>query len=247
MNDLKDKSIKDKILRKLADGEVKMRPKFYFMIRTVMVAVTAVILALAILFLLSFVIFQLRFSGLIHTPFLGGPGIKAFMIGLPWLWVLVIIGLIAVLEYLLQSFSFTYKRPLVYSLVVLLIGASVLGFVVAKTPLHEKFSERAFDRRLPVAGGLYRGMEKDLLQHVQFGKIVEIQDNKFTLETRSGEQLVIQLDDRTEIHPPDELQTGDTVLIVGNKNNGTVEAVRVQKMPPDAFPGQMIKGRIQKR
>jgi len=127
---------------------------------------------------------------------------------------------------------------------VVVVVVLVVGFVVSNTPLHDRFAMRAMENRLPVAGGLYREIEKRALGHAQFGQVTAVRDDEFDLETRLGERLTIKINERTIFQTALNLRVDDVVMVIGNKDNGTVDAVRIQKVPDEKFPMQRIKGRF---
>jgi len=71
-------SIKDAVLEKIRRGEVHMRPRWQFVLKGVLVALGAVLVALALLYLVSFVFFAFgsRACGLSRA--LAGAGCARF-------------------------------------------------------------------------------------------------------------------------------------------------------------------------
>src|SRR3989339_1207086 len=100
-----------KVLDKVQRGEVKMKPKTYFVSRTVGVIFLALLTAFLVLFLASFIFFNLRASGAWFLPQFGFSTIGIFFKSLPWLLILIALILIVVLEILVKRFSFAYRRP----------------------------------------------------------------------------------------------------------------------------------------
>ena len=67
----KKDSIKEGVLKAIADGQVKMHPKWQFVTKTVLLIVGAVLLALTILYLVSFIVFVLRRTDIWFVPGFG--------------------------------------------------------------------------------------------------------------------------------------------------------------------------------
>ena len=62
-NQSKKSSIVNKVLGRIKRGEVKMKPKAYFILKTVLALLAIVVVALFALYLISFIHFSLRASG----------------------------------------------------------------------------------------------------------------------------------------------------------------------------------------
>jgi len=114
-------SISDKIFNKIKKEQIKMRPKIYFILKAVLIALTTLLVAFFVLFLVSFIFFNLRASGAWFLPRFGLPVIGIFFKSLPWLLILITIILIGVLEILVKRFSFAYRRPILYSILFIII------------------------------------------------------------------------------------------------------------------------------
>ena len=105
-----------------------------------MLSIVMVSIFVAFLFATSFLFFLIR----AHNTH-----------AIPWLVALVVVSII-VLELFVREFPMAYRRPILYSLIV--IGAvMLLGiFVIDRMHAHEALERRAMQGRLPGAGRLYR-------------------------------------------------------------------------------------------
>jgi hypothetical protein len=150
------KSIKDQVMEAIKRGQVKMRPRWHFVLRASLFFTGLTIVSMALVYLASFIIFFFQRTGAISVPVFGFRGIISFLFSLPWLLILFGIIFVVLLELLIRRYSFAYRRPLLYSLLGIIVFASLVGFVVSKTSLHRGFFARAQERKLPIAGPLYR-------------------------------------------------------------------------------------------
>ena len=83
--------ITGEVLEKIKSGQVKMRPKAHFVLKTALVALGFILIILFVLYLISFIVFTLRMSGIWFAPGFGLYGIKIFLFSLPWLLILIAI------------------------------------------------------------------------------------------------------------------------------------------------------------
>ena len=224
-----------KALDKIQRGEVKMRPKTYFVSRTVGVVFLALLTAFLVLFLASFIIFGLRMSGVWFLPQFGWRAMGAFFLSLPWLLILIVLALVLALELLLKRFSFTYRRPIVYSILGILLFAVAGSFAVTRTDLHPNIFLRTQQGNLPMMGGLYHGFGMPKPSHVYHGVVSDVSEGGFTLTDQENKRLEIRVSSTTRPLFKEGIKEGDAVVIFGQRNNGTVRAFDIRK---GGWPGR---------
>ena len=221
------KSIHDEVLTKIKSGTVFMRPRWHFVLKTILAFLGFVLLLLLLLYLASFVVFILYQSGVWFVPAFGFYGMFVALRSLPWLLIFVGILFVGALEILVRRYSFAYRKPLLYSLL------GVVGFVmlatvaVAKTGIHEGFFLRAREDRLPLAGKLYRGygLQKD--KNIQPGVIKEIIDEGFTMENKEGKMITVTIDSDTRFPLGMDFEKGDKVVVLG-EDDGKGDAEKIK-------------------
>ncbi len=223
-------SISDKVFNKIKKEQIKMRPKIYFILRAVLVASMTLLVAFFVLFLVSFILFNLRASGAWFLPRFGFPAIGIFLKSLPWLLILIAIILIVVLETLVKRFSFAYRRPILYSVLAIIIFAFLGSFAISRTHLHPDFFWKAQGRKLPMMGGFYRGFGMPRLGDVHCGIVSDMMDNGFYLETAKGEILTIVATSTIRSPLGPVIKKDDRVIVLGKRDDGTVRAFGVRKV-----------------
>lgn len=239
MNNQEQKSIKDAVLDKIKDKEVKMRPRTYFVLRTVLAIFGTIVAALFILYLVSFIMFATRTSGVWFLPKFGFPALGIFFRSLPWILIIMALVLIVVLELFVKHFAFVWRRPVLYSVLGIIILTILGSFIIFRTNLHSDifWKARQGDMPLPGTRQFYRGFGAPKLSDVHYGIVSGISDTGFTLETQRNEVLNIFVASTTRVLSAKEIEKGDRVLILGNRTNGTVQAldVRIIKDEFDIF------------
>lgn len=133
MNDLKEK-----ILAKIREGEVVMRPKVYFTLRAAALMLVALVVLTLSVFICNFIFFTLRLNG--HESLLGRPGgLFLFLRFFPWGLLVIDIALIFLLEWMLKSFKFAYQKPTLYLALALVAVVLSAGFVIDRgTPFNDR-------------------------------------------------------------------------------------------------------------
>lgn len=226
--------IAEKILNKLKNGQVKMRPKIYFVLKAGLIILGTLIVALFTLFLISFISFTLRANGILVLPIFGFRGFGAFFSSLPWLLIVAAALLIIILEILFKHFAFAYRRPILYSVLGILIIVVIGTFVIDKTPFHSGLFDRAREGRLPVFGPVYRGfggMQRP--NNAQFGIVTEINNEGFIIKTRDEQILNVIIGENTRLPFGRDIKKDDAIMVLGEKNDSTIRAEGVIKIEID--------------
>ena len=206
-------SISEKVLGKISSGQIKMRPRAIFILKIIAVILAVFFAAIFVVFLISFIVFSLRSSGLWFLPGLGFRGLGILFNSLPWLLIFITVVSVIVLELLIRRFSFSYRRPLVYSI----FGVFILVLLGG----------------LPIAGEFYRQFGAPKLNFVHSGLVATTTDGSFDLETGRGETLRIfiasstrfSLDKNQEI-----IKKDDQVIILGKRDNDSVQAFDIRRV-----------------
>src|SRR4051812_38105080 len=102
-------TVKDSILEKIKAGEVSMRPRSYFVLKSIILGILAIIGIFVSSLLLSFIFFSLHVSGRLFLLGFGGRGIEAFILLFPWKLFLIDLIIVFVLQSLIKQFRFGYK------------------------------------------------------------------------------------------------------------------------------------------
>lgn len=209
-------SISDKIISKIKSGEIKMKPKIYFIFRAVLLVLGVLCLSLFAIYIVSFIFFYFRASGMLFLPQFGFSGVGAFLGAVPWVLILISLILVVTLEIFAKHFNFVWRQPIVYSLLVIVLIVSLGAFIVGRTPLHPNLLKGAQENRLPVLGQFYRDYGMAPPNHLKYGIIVEKSENSFKIKTPSGKIFIIDNDLQDKLLLED-IEVGDVLMIMGKK------------------------------
>ena len=235
MNDSEYKSVKTEILEAIKRGNVKMRPKWFFLLQSGLAIAGGALVGLTLLYLTSLIIFILRRNGVWFVPVFGPLGWFAFLISLPWLLIVLVLVFVLILEILVRHFSFAYRRPLLYSalgIVVLVVGG---GFIVAATGFHRQFGRYADQHRLPFAGNFYRGAGHDHFSDIHRGVVDATTTDGFTMIMPGMPAGVIRIiiTPRTRLPYGMDFDLGDSVVVFGVGSTNTIQAFGIQEIMDD--------------
>ncbi|MDP2789777.1 MAG: hypothetical protein Q8O51_01480 [bacterium] len=219
-------------------GRVHMRPRWHFVLRAIIRVAAVTLTGLVVLFLVSFVLFTLRASGVGVLTGFGWRGMIAYVTSLPWLIIVITLSLLVLLEIGIRRFGIGYRRPIAYTLLGILFALAVGGVILARTNLHTRWDTAATDQRLPVVGGLYRGFGPRAQHAVTQGVILETTMSGFTLQADSGETYMVTVEKSARIPTPEAITPGARVMVGGDVKNSTINAFGVRPATDDWQPGR---------
>lgn len=220
----------EQILDAIKSGHVKMRPKWHFILKAILIAVGGSLLGLTVLYLVSFIFFILRHTGVWFVPIFGLRGWYEFLFSLPWLLIALALIFIIILELLVRHYAFAYRRPLLYSSLAIVLVVVVGGLVVASTPFHRSLFEDAEQDRLPLAGPIYRQFGRQAFQQIHPGLITATTSTGFLITDRRGRLLQIVLTPRTRLPFGEDFAIGDVIVVFGPEDNKMVQAFGIQEI-----------------
>lgn len=222
MNDLKNN-----ILHKIEAGEIAMRPHWQFVLLSVGLMIGVLFAASTLIYLASFVLYVLQYSGAVYATQFGTAGLGAFLLSVPWRLALLGILLLVVLYVLVQRFAFSYHQPFVYTIVGVLLCVAASSVFIAQTSAHELVRKQMHERPLPVLAELYQADRP--ARQLTFGQITVVSDTGYTLTTLAGETLTITTDRRTK--QPAEVAVDMQVVVLGERTDDTITARGIRPAP----------------
>ena len=231
-NEQEKKSLREYVLGVIERGEVKMRPKWHFAFRAALYATGGIVLLLILIYLVSFIAFVLRQTGVLFEPSFGSRGWFAFFGSLPWILVLLSAAFIVILEILVRRYAFAYRRPLLYTALAIILIAIAGGTLVSQTRLHGRLFQYAREDRLPVpfAGRMYRGFGGQRFMDIHRGAILEVGEGGFVLDDVRGGTSSIAVSPMTRMPPDGPLSAGESVIIFGEREGEIIRAFGVRRI-----------------
>ena len=223
-------SLRDAVLEAIQSGNVTMRPKWHFVLRAILALVGIGIVVLTLLYLASFILFLLRRSGMMFVPVFGARGWFIFIRSLPWLLFALLALFIVVLQILVQHYSFAYRKPLVYSVVGIVVIVIAGGSIVAQTSFHRRFMRNAERHHVPFAEPFYRQFGHPRFRSIHRGIITQAESNGFTMSAQDEEPITVMISPKTRLPLGADFSAGDMVVVFGDLDDHTIEAFGVRKI-----------------
>ncbi len=243
------KTLRAKILATIESGKIVMRPRWHFVLHGILLIVGTILAAAIVIYLASFAVFNLHNTGAWFVPGFGFRGLRVFVMSLPWLIILLSLVFIALLEILVNKYSFAYRKPLLYSVMGVVLFAVLGSFAISQTSFHRLLHEQARRQGLLFGGGLYRNYDRRL-KSVTMGEITQFTTNQFRIrDLRSDDEFEVFIDDDT--NRPQDLQISDRVVIFGNRATSTIHAEGIRRIapgnfrPPRRFPMRFPPGQFE--
>lgn len=229
--------LQKKLVEKIKNGEVAMVPRWHFVLKGVLWFAAVLLTLLVAVYLLSFILFGLHSTGVLFAPLFGMRGLMIFIVSSPWLLIGVLFLFLGVLYVLVSRYSFSYKKPLVYSMIGVVLMVVAVGSLIEQTKMHDRIGAFASERGVPGLAPLYRQFDDRAPKNVTLGTVAAVAENEFTLETRNGEAVFVHVYPHTKLHRDQQVRVGDVVMVFGKREGDVVDAVGVrsaddQFMPP---------------
>ena len=225
--------MRGKVMDAIHEGAVRMRPRWHFLLLSMLGVVGALILLLALVYSVSLMVFFLRASGAWFLPAFGGRGWLDFFRSLPWLLIALLALLVLVLEAAVSRYSFVYKKPLALSAIAIIAVVLLGGLALAQTPLHRQLARFARDGLLPAPlHTLYRPPFHMRSGNVYHGTIVAPTTRGFIMTDRGESTTSVVIMQRTRLPYGEDFAPGDTVVVIGDSNTmmEAVEAFGIRKV-----------------
>ncbi len=226
-----------KIILAAKRGELRMRPKWHFVLRAGLWITGIAAAVLATLYFLSLFLFITRETGIWMAPMFGWRGVFVFLSSLPWLIILSILIFVLILEILVRRYAFAYRLPLLYSAFAILLAVFAGGLLLAQTPLHQILSNCPSPRDLrdkkdlpvqpPCGTGVYRDLAPRRFNDFHYGVIDSFDGDNFIILNRHQEKILVVVGKKTRLPLGAQFEAGDAVVVIGEHRGGQVEAFGV--------------------
>ena len=148
-------NLKTKILDTVEKNNIRMIPKWKFVLYSVLGMIGIVFVFLLAVFSFSLVLFVVSKSGVMHMPLYGLMTALYALNAIPLLLLLVTIVLLIIIELISQQYSFSFRRPLMVTLLVVTSLAVLVSFAVSQTSMHEYVRDYAKSHRMSMMSRAY--------------------------------------------------------------------------------------------
>ena len=226
-------NIKEDILQKIKSGKIKMKPRLFFVIKAGFCILLFLALLILAVYLVSFIVFMMRASGLWFLPGFGFEGFRILFGSLPWILIVVSLALILFSEFFAEHFAFVYKKPMIYSISAILLIVLISGIATAFTPMHAGIFQKVSESNLPLVKPFYDQVSNINPENMHTGIILDINELDFNIQTLDGQNLKVIPCKNGKGKTPKILAEGERVVIVGPVKNNTIDCLNILKVADD--------------
>jgi len=229
-------SLKEKILNKIKHDDIKMKPKMHFVFRIAAFLFFLILVFVAIVYFLSFiffVVFKMN-SGSALMGF-GFRGIESIFSALPWVLILIVLFFVVIFEVMLVKFKFAYRRPVVYSLLGVIVLFFALSFLIHRTSFHANLLMLNKERGLPALGPLYEQYQRVDFRNVYCGIVTAVSDTGFEIQWIDNPAVEFEVNVPKDFVKHKDLSTGDVVILIGERNDTVINLIDLTKVSSEDF------------
>ncbi len=223
--------ITGKVISKIEKGELKMKPKTYFIAKAALVISLLILFFLIVLYFGSLVIFIFRANNILLFHGMGFQAIRTILLSFPSYLFLLIFILIVLIQIISKRFQFVYRKSFIFSLFVILIFVVMSSFFIEKSSLHSSFFRLAKQERLPLVGKMYRNFGNLDIDNVYFGTILQKEVDFWIMELDSGEKVNLKITEKTRGKKILlETEEGSKVIVIGEKEEGIINVISFKRI-----------------
>ncbi len=208
----------DRILQAIHDRNVRMKSGWRVRAPHALLLVGLSGLALLLVFLLSFFMYSVYQNGSAFLLLAGWNGVWTFLGTVPWLPLLIGIGVAMAFGILVSRQTRAFRMPVAYTLggvAILLIAGS---FAVTQTSIHSAIAGYAQNHALPIVQPLYESLPKAETEAAVVGEVQDVQDSSITVQDRHGKTVNVQVKPETSAAPTaPKVKKGDVLIFVEKK------------------------------
>ena len=234
-------NIKTKILESVHKNNVTMIPRWKFVLYSSVGIFGIGFTFLVTVFVLSLILFLLSRYGFMYLPFFGFMATMHALQAIPLVLLICTIVLLVLIEVMSRYYSFSFRRPLAVTLLLLTSGVTIVSFIISETPVHEYIRGYAKDHHMDMFARMYDRplpFDETGAHDVLRGEVIASGSTSTTLRLFDG-VTVIAYASTTLVRPLAMPDVGDDVVVFGRITGDDFEMVDVLPAPHSPFGGPM--------
>ncbi len=225
-------NLKSKILETVQKNNIKMIPKWKFVLYSALGIAGVWFTFLVLVFVVSLIFFVLSRYGFMDMPFFGFMQTLHALGAVPFALFFAAIILLIVMEIISRMYTFTFRKPLSVTLLGITLVVAFSSYMVSQTPVHEYVRDymkshnltmlsRAYDRPSPPNN--IRGM--DVLR----GEVVFVTGTSATVMLFNGEKIIAYATTSNGTTTMPKVPViGDDVVMLGTFMDDKFEIIRMR-------------------
>lgn len=221
-------NLKQEVLSKIKAGAVVQKPKWRFVMRVLFLVLSVITLALASLYLISYVALVTGELYIFELFGLGSRGVQEFFVELPWLLLLLIATLIGLVMVLVRHFEFAYKRPAIVSISGIILVITLVSVGVHTFDSEHRIPRFGEDMNNPVFHMLHSEYREGRRGDVTVGKILSVSPDGFVVEVKRSSTTVRVIVNNETKGDVQNIFENQMILVIGEEVDGVITAEGVK-------------------
>ena len=119
--------ISQNVLDQIKNGDVKMRPRTYFTLLSSLIIIASIIAGIILSYLSSIIFFWIRITTSDSAAYGARRKLSELVLSFPWWSILVIVGLIALITFIIRHYGNLYKHKTRDIVIVILLISVIFG------------------------------------------------------------------------------------------------------------------------
>jgi hypothetical protein len=235
--------LKTKILHIVSKENIKMIPRWKFVLYSTLGIIGIIFAFLLALFTGSLVLFVLSKYGFLDMSFFDFIGTLHALNAIPALLLVATVLLLILIEVISRNYTFSFRRPLGITLLAITSVTVVISFAISKTGVHEIIRDYARSHHLDIMSRAYdrpRDFRREDGMTVVRGLVIETSTTTATVRIFNGDMLVVEGTTTGEGFSKPEV--GSDVVVFGKFNGKIFEVTSIRVATPPSMSGKRREG-----
>ena len=227
--------IKTNILQFVEKNKIDMIPRWKFVLYSLLWTVLALFTFTALVFTGSMIMYILSTHGFIYLPLFGIGELVQSLRSIPLILFTLTIVLVVLVEMLVRHYSFSFRKPMLTTLLTLTGASLVCSFLLTLTPVHKEIRNYARDHNI---GFIYHEYDRPLpLNELETMTVIR---GIVVATSSDGIMLALSDDSIQAVYASSTLHhfriptKGEDVVVFGRLTGQIFEAVAIRTTGP--FP-----------
>jgi len=231
-------NLKSKILETVKNNDIRMIPKWKFVLYSSLGVVGILFTFLIVIFVMSLGLFVFSKYGLMDMPVFGFIHVINMLRAIPILLLLCTIVLLVLIEALSIKYAFAFRRPLAVTLLVITSIAVCVSFFISQTPLHSYIRDYMRSNNYDMVTRVYDRPSMPFARYgteVLRGEVDAISPTSIVLQLFDGSLVVayasttITSANGVNIH---NLKIGDDIILLGTFVGSSSDTFEISRLKP---------------
>jgi len=215
-------SIAKKVISKIEGEDVKMKSRFYFLTQFSLWVVLIASLLFIALYIGSLIIFILRKNNIHLFRGMGMGVVRSIISSFPWFVIVLLLALVFLTGIAIKKSKISYKKPLIYSFIVILFFTVIGGFLVDRSSVHDRLWKRAQRNEIHFIDGMYRRMGNIDIDNAYFGNLKELEEG-WSIITEDNREYILDMTNARKKRIFLRSRDGDRILVIGEQEDNRLK------------------------